>query len=102
MLRRLLTCLALVCVASRATRDDGTALAQERCKRRHRTVLERRACVHAYLERKAAVSMYSATRHAVLQRTPDAIRFDHFSTFHFFDAGRYIQAQLLLHALRLI
>lgn len=45
---------------------------------------------------------YPATRHAVMQHTAGAIRFDHFSTFHFHDAGRYIQAQLLLHVLRLL
>lgn len=48
------------------------------------------------------VDHYTATRDAVLQPTPHAIRFDHFSTFHFHDAGRYIQAQLLLHALRVL
>ena len=45
---------------------------------------------------------YRATKRAVLQRTPHAIRFDHFSAFHFFDSGRYLQAQLLLHVLRLL
>lgn len=45
---------------------------------------------------------YTATRHAVLQRSPHAIRFDHFSTFHYHDAGRYIQAMLKLHVLRLL
>ena len=45
---------------------------------------------------------YTATRDAVLQRTPNAVRFDHFSAFHYFDSGRYLQAQLLLHTLRLL
>ena len=45
---------------------------------------------------------YPATRHAVTQRTPHAVRFDHRSTFHYHDAGRYLQAQLLLHTLRLL
>ena len=45
---------------------------------------------------------YRATKRAALQRTPHAIRFDHFSAFHFFDSGRYLQAQLLLHTLRLL
>ena len=45
---------------------------------------------------------YAATRHAALQPTAHAIRFDHNSAFHFFDSGRYLQAQLLLHVLRLL
>ena len=48
------------------------------------------------------LDMYTATRQAVLQRTPHAVRFDHFSAFHFHDTGRYIQAELLLHTLRLL
>jgi hypothetical protein len=48
------------------------------------------------------LDMYTATRHAVLQRTSNAVRFDHFSAFHFHDAGRYIQAELFLHTLRLL
>ena len=35
------------------------------------------------------LDIYPATRHAVLQHTPQAVRFDHFSSFHFHDAGRY-------------
>ena len=50
----------------------------------------------------AFLDTYTATRHAVLQRTPYAVRFDHFSAFHFHDTGRYIQAELFLHALRLL
>ena len=38
---------------------------------------------------------YRATRRAVLQKTPHAIRFDHFSAFHFFDSGRYAHADSL-------
>ena len=45
---------------------------------------------------------YYATRHAALQPSRHAIRFDANSAFHYFDSGRYLQAQLLLHALRLI
>ena len=41
-------------------------------------------------------------RKAALQPTPHAIRFDRFSAFHFFDSGRYLQVQLLLHVLRLL
>ena len=48
------------------------------------------------------VDMHTATRDAVMQRTPHAVRFDHRSTFHFFDAGRYLQSQILLHALMLL
>ena len=48
------------------------------------------------------LDVYTATRDAVLQHTPHAVRFDHFSAFHFHDAGRYIQAQLFLHAMRLL
>ena len=60
--------------------------------------------VRPMLERHgvAFLDTYTATRHAALQRTPHAIRFDSFSAFHFFDAGRYLQAQLLLHLLRLL
>jgi len=60
--------------------------------------------VRSLVEAAGAVflDMYSATRHAALQHTPHAIRFDKFSTFHYFDAGRYLQAQILLHAMRLL
>ena len=37
---------------------------------------------------------YRATRRAVLQKTAHAIRFDHFSAFHFFDSGRYAGCRL--------
>ena len=38
----------------------------------------------------------------IVDDTIYAIRFDHNSAFHFFDSGRYLQAQLLLHVLRLL
>jgi hypothetical protein len=48
------------------------------------------------------VDMHTASRDAATQDTSHAIRFDHFSTFHFNDAGRYLQSQILLHVLRLL
>lgn len=62
--------------------------------RKHRAAVE--AAGATFLD------VYPATRHAVLQPTPHAIRFDANSAFHFFDSGRYVQAQLLLHVMRLL
>ena len=42
----------------------------------------------------------SATHEAVFQTTPRAIKFAKNSAFHYLNNGRYLMAQLLLHAFR--
>ena len=64
------------------------------------TLRRTRTC--SFARSAGANDTYAATRHAALQPTAHAIRFDHNSAFHFFDSGRYLQAQLLLHVLRLL
>ncbi len=46
------------------------------------------------------LDMYTATHEAVFQTTPRAIKFAKNSAFHYLNNGRYLMAQLLLHALR--
>jgi len=48
------------------------------------------------------IDNYPATYDAVFQETPQAIKFAKNSAFHYLNAGRYLMAQLLLHALRLL
>ena len=46
------------------------------------------------------VDNYPATYDAVFQSTPHAIKFAKNSAFHYLNAGRYLMAQLVLHALK--
>jgi hypothetical protein len=48
------------------------------------------------------VDNYPATYDAVFQQTPHAIKFAKNSAFHYLNAGRYLMAQILLHAIRLL
>ena len=46
------------------------------------------------------IDNYPATYDAVFQSTPHAIKFAKNSAFHYLNAGRYLMAQLVLHALQ--
>ena len=46
------------------------------------------------------IDNYPATYDAVFQSTPHAIKFAKNSAFHYLNAGRYLMAQLVLHALK--
>jgi len=46
------------------------------------------------------VDNYPATYDAVFQDTPQAVKFAKNSAFHYLNAGRYLMAQLLLHAMQ--
>jgi hypothetical protein len=48
------------------------------------------------------VDNYPATYDAVFQQTPHEIKFAKNSAFHYLNAGRYLMAQILLHAIRLL
>ena len=48
------------------------------------------------------VDNYPATYDAVFQRTPQAIKFAKNSAFHYLNGGRYLMAQMLLHAMSLL
>ena len=48
------------------------------------------------------IDNYPATYDAVFQNTPHAIKFAKNSAFHYLNAGRYLMAQILLHAVRLL
>ncbi len=48
------------------------------------------------------VDNYPATYDAVFQSTPHAVKFAKNSAFHYLNNGRYLMAQMLLHALRLL
>jgi len=45
---------------------------------------------------------YIATHEAVFRSGPTAIKFAKNSAFHYLNAGRYLMAQILLHALRIL
>ena len=45
------------------------------------------------------VDNFEATHDAVFQSAPHAIKFARNSAFHYLNAGRYLMAQILLHAL---
>ena len=46
------------------------------------------------------IDNYPATYDAVFQPTPQAVKFAKNSAFHYLNAGRYLMAQLLLHAMQ--
>ena len=46
------------------------------------------------------IDNYPATYHAVFQNTPHATKFAKNSAFHYLNAGRYLMAQLVMHALK--
>ena len=46
------------------------------------------------------LSLHPLPYNAVFQDTPQAIKFAKNSAFHYLNAGRYLMAQLLLHALQ--
>ena len=48
------------------------------------------------------IDNYESTYDAVFQDTPHAIKFAKNSAFHYLNAGRYLMAQILMHALRLL
>ena len=48
------------------------------------------------------IDNYPATYDAVFQNTPHAIKFAKNSAFHYLNAGRYLMAQMLLHAMHLL
>ncbi|KAL1525938.1 hypothetical protein AB1Y20_020764 [Prymnesium parvum] len=48
------------------------------------------------------IDNYPATYDAVFQNTPYAVKFAKNSAFHYLNAGRYLMAQLLLHALSIL
>ena len=48
------------------------------------------------------IDNYESTYDAVFQDTSHAIKFAKNSAFHYLNAGRYLMAQILMHALRLL
>ena len=56
----LAACLGPVRAPRKASGDDGTALAHDRCKRKHHNLSARRECVQSYLRRKSDVSTASS------------------------------------------
>ena len=64
-------CALQHCSCAKPIKDDGTLLAQQKCKTRRRTAAERRECVKAYLQRKAAVASAAPTMPTAGAACPD-------------------------------